>query len=835
MQRPSARRPRAQRRLTAVLGPTNTGKTHLAVERMLGHATGMIGFPLRLLARENYDRIVSERGRRAVALITGEEKIIPANPAYFICTVESMPVQRPVAFLAVDEIQLAADPERGHVFTDRLLHARGREETMFLGSDTIAPFIRRLLPDATFDRRPRFSKLSYTGPRKITRLPRRSAIVAFSVADVYAIAETLRRQRGGTAVVLGALSPRTRNAQVALYQEGEVDYLVATDAIGMGLNMNLDHVALSAMRKFDGRASRPLTAAEIGQIAGRAGRYMNDGTFGTTSEAGALDADIVAAIENHRFDPVPTLYWRNPELSFANLPALIASLEERPPIEGLTQAGGGDDLDSLAALARNGEIARRARGPAAIRLLWDVCQIPDFRKIISEAHTHLLAQIFLYLAGPGECLPNDWVAAQIARLDRTDGDIDSLTARIAHIRTWTFIAHRAAWLDDSGHWQARTRAIEDRLSDALHERLTQRFVDRRTATLVRRIKEGGALLAAVDAAGEVTVEGESLGRLEGFRFNADRLEASAAEAAVRNAAIRALAVEIERRRHALSTDSDAAFALTAEGRILWRDEEVGRLAPGADPADPRAEPLSSELLQTAARVAIRRRLNAWLRAHVAARLRPLERLRRAKLDGAARGIAYQLTETLGTLPRRRIAAQIAALTRPQKAALARLGVRFGRDRVYLPALLKPAAIELRTLLWAIYRDWPLPLSLPPAGRVSVPLDGAMPDGFYDAAGYRVLGPRALRLDIAEKLAYEARKLARQGPFAASTPLLSLAACGAGDFTAILVALGYRAVVAGDSITFVPAKPRGTGHGKGRSGRRKTADSPFAALGKMRFE
>ncbi len=504
---------RSAPRLVAVLGPTNTGKTHFAIERMLDHPTGMIGFPLRLLARENYDRIVKLRGARAVALITGEEKILPPNPSYFVCTVESMPLDRPVEFLAVDEIQLCADPERGHVFTARLLHARGMTETMFLGADTIKPLMRRLVPKVEYISRPRFSNLAYTGHKKVTRLPRRSAVVAFSLADVFSLAELVRRQRGGTAVVLGALSPRARNAQVGMFQAGEVDYLVATDAIGMGLNMDLDHVAFARLAKFDGRGPRRLSPAEIGQIAGRAGRHMSNGTFGTTADEGLLEPEIVSAVEEHRFEPLTRISWRNSNLRFNSVGALLRSLDERPPLPGLVQVRDADDHRALQLLARNADVVDLATNPGAVRLLWEVCQIPDFRKVMSDSHARFLAHCFVHLAGPGERLPAAWVGNQMAQLDRLDGDIDTLMARIAHIRTWTYITHRGEWIEGAAEWQDRARGIEDRLSDALHDRITQRFVDRRSAFLVRHLAGDGELLASVDKAGEVCVEGTYVGKL----------------------------------------------------------------------------------------------------------------------------------------------------------------------------------------------------------------------------------------------------------------------------------------------------------------------------------
>ena len=502
----------ADGRLTAVLGPTNTGKTFLAIERMLGHESGMIGFPLRLLARENYDRIVAAKGASQVALMTGEEKIVPAGARYFVCTVESMPVDRQVSFLAVDEVQMAADPERGHFFTDRLLHARGRQETMLLGADTVRPVLNRLLPEIDVVARPRFSNLSYVGPKKVTRLPRRSAVVGFSANEVYAMAELIRRQRGGTAIVMGALSPRTRNAQVEMFQSGEVDYLVATDAIGMGLNMDVNHVWFASLRKYDGRTLRALRSVELAQIAGRAGRHMNDGTFGTTAEVGGLDPEIVEAIENHRFDPLRDVQWRNSDLHFHSVSALVGSLNRPPPHPALQRVREQDDQLALQTLGSQSEFLPRLRSPQRVRLLWEICQVPDFRKTMTEEHTRLLGQLFEHLTQGGERLPEDWIDGHIKRLERFDGDIDTLMARIAHVRTWTYISHRPDWIQRSVHWQERTRAIEDRLSDVLHQRLTQRFVDRRAALLVRRLRDEGEMTSSVAAAGEVTVEGEHLGR-----------------------------------------------------------------------------------------------------------------------------------------------------------------------------------------------------------------------------------------------------------------------------------------------------------------------------------
>src|SRR6266852_3965286 len=506
--------------VTAVLGPTNTGKTHLAIERMLAHSSGMIGLPLRLLAREVYNKIVGTMGERAVALVTGEEKIKPANPRFWVSTVEAMPRDLDVAFLAVDEIQLGADLERGHVFTDRMLHRRGREETLVLGAATMRQIVEKLLPGANIVSRPRLSLLTHAGEKKITRLPRRSAIVAFSSEEVYAIAELIRRQRGGAAVVLGALSPRTRNAQVELYQAGEVDYLVATDAIGMGLNLDVDHVAFASDRKFDGYQFRRLNPAELAQIAGRAGRATRNGTFGTTGRCPPFETELAQALESHSFEPIKMLQWRNTALDFSSIGALQASLAETPKENGLTRAPIAEDILVLEHAARDDDIRALATARAAVERLWDVCQVPDYRKIAPATHAELATTLYGFLMREGS-IPIDWFARQVELADHAEGDIDTLSNRIAHIRTWTFAANRPDWLADPEHWQGVTRAIEDKLSDALHERLTERFVDRRTSVLMRRLRENTMLETEIAKSGEVVVEGHVIGRLGGFQFIAD--------------------------------------------------------------------------------------------------------------------------------------------------------------------------------------------------------------------------------------------------------------------------------------------------------------------------
>ncbi len=754
-------------RLTAVLGPTNTGKTYLAIERMLGHESGMIGFPLRLLARENYDRIVKVKGASQVALITGEEKIAPPGARYFVCTVESMPLDRQVSFLAVDEVQMAADPERGHFFTDRVLHARGTHETMLLGADTIRPVLNRLLPDIDIVARPRFSKLAYAGPKKATRLPRRSAVVGFSASEVYAIAELIRRQRGGTAIVMGALSPRTRNAQVDMFQSGEVDYLVATDAIGMGLNMDVNHVWFASLRKYDGRTLRPLRSVELAQIAGRAGRHMNDGTFGTTAEVGGLEPEVVEAIENHRFDPLRDVQWRNSELHFHSVPALIASLNRPPDHAALQRVREQDDQLALQTLSTRSEFLPRLRTPQRVKLLWEVCQVPDFRKTMTEEHTQLLGHLFEHLTQGGERLPEDWIDSHIKRLEHYDGDIDTLMARIAHVRTWTYISHRPDWIQRSVHWQERTRSIEDKLSDVLHQRLTQRFVDRRAALLVRRLRDEGEMTSSVAAAGEVSVEGEHLGRIEGFRFVPDTTEGHADQKAVLSAALRALRQDLPVRLQAFTNSPDGELVFDSQLRICWGGGPVARLLPSGDILAPKVEALPSDLLDGPAREDVRKRAATWVETRIRLGLSELMDARvTAELPAGARGIIFQLCEGLGVLARRPIEDQLTQLNEEDRKALARLGVRVGVYSLYFPSMLKPVPIRLRAGLWMVANNRETIPPLPAEGRTSMDLPQGAPREFYATIGYLPLGDHAIRADMVERLAAMARHAVRESREAA---------------------------------------------------------------------
>ncbi|MET0547545.1 MAG: helicase-related protein, partial [Caulobacterales bacterium] len=774
-------------KIKAVLGPTNTGKTHLAVERMLGHGSGAIGLPLRLLAREIYDRVVKAKGERAAALITGEEKIAPPTARFFVCTAEAMPQEMPLDFVAVDEIQLAADLERGHIFTDRLLNMRGMHETMLLGSDTMRAAVRRLVPKAAMDKRERFSKLTYSGPRKITKLARRTAIVAFSAEEVYAIAELLRRHRGGAAVVMGALSPRTRNAQVELYQSGEVDYLVATDAIGMGLNMDVDHVAFASISKFDGRRPRRLRADEIAQIAGRAGRYQNDGTFGETGDCADMDPEIVERVEAHEFDPVEALEWRNEQLDFSSLAALRNSLAAPPPDSILRRVRGADDEAAFEALLDVDDIRDRLTSPFALRRLWQVCQTPDFRKVTQDEHIRLVGQLALRLLNNNGHLPDEFLARQLDRLDRDDGDLDAVQQRLAHVRTWTYAANRGDWMHDPEHWRGRTRAIEDKLSDLLHERLTQRFIDRRTSALLRGLKREDVVLSGIDEQGEVTVEGHYVGKLDGLVFRADPRADGLAERALRNAVLRALRPEVARRLWRVAGADDEAFTLGDDGIIRCFGDSVARLGKSANPLSPIATLIGGDLGPDDAQARARARVEAWLASEAHSALAALAHLEAALKSGAlrglARGLAFRLTEAGGVLDRARLAADIDSLSTAERRALKANGVRFGAFSLYLSALLKPRAARLFALLH--HATTGQTLFLPPPSAVSVPINPAVSLAAYSAAGFRPVGPRAVRVDALERLADAIRAL-REAPKAnadTDAPMAQPAKKPAGDFPA----------------------------------------------------
>ncbi|QDH18065.1 DNA helicase [Swingsia samuiensis] len=824
--------------IRAALGPTNTGKTHYALTRMMAHSSGIIGFPLRLLARENYERLVKAKGERSVALITGEEKIIPPGAKWFSCTVEAMPLDRKAEFVAVDEIQLAADPDRGHIFTDRILNARGTVETLFLGAETIRPLLQRLIPGIEIDIRNRLSNLSNTGPTKLSRLPPRSAIVAFSMAEVYALAEVIRRRRGGCAVIMGQLSPRTRNAQVELYQNREVDYLVATDAIGMGLNMDVDHVALAQLSKFDGTSPRPLFPQEIAQIAGRAGRGMKDGSFGTTADCPPMSGATVEAIEQHRFDPLQRLYWRNSQLDFTNPRALLASLTVAPPTRGLTAGRVASDVITLENLILDPDIQAVAKGRRATSLLWEVCQIPDFRKLGDDSHTRLCGRLFLHILKDGT-IPAQWFESHIRGFSRTDGDIDTLMHRLTGVRVCSYVAARGEWSRHSTIWQERTREVEDLLSDALHERLTARFVDRRATTLLRRFdaETDQNLLSAVTADGHVIVEGHNIGKIEGFTLQTDVTHGPDQELILR-AGRKALLQEIPRRIKLLQNTPDQELNLDiTSGVISWNGKPLGKLISGPAILDPKIKLFAGEFADSNQKLLVEQRLQHFITSFLRNELNLLFKANRAATDTPVlRGILHRLFEDGAITPTLPSDHKISSRDRKY---LHKMGIMIGRFFIFLPAFFRERPLNILTFLNHVHRNQPI--SFTPASRISLPWEtvSKMP-GWLKAGGY------GLRIDIAEKFIREMSSLTHKRHHVAPNNIASRLGIKNTAISSTLSSLGiahHPPAVLKPNLFGPPSPLMLLSHQQTRSSRRPPQalqnkrkpsrknhfDSPFAAL------
>jgi len=827
----------------AVLGPTNTGKTHLAIERMCGHSSGLMGFPLRLLAREVYDRVARIKGPEQVALLTGEERIAPPNARYVLSTAEAMPVRggfgafSDFAFVGVDEIQLATDPERGHVFTDRLLNARGREETMLLGSASMAPLVKRLLPETEIVTRPRFSTLRYAGSAKLSRLPKRSAVVAFSVEEVYRVAELLRRHRGGAAVVMGALSPSTRNAQVAMFEAGEVDYLVATDAIGMGLNLDVDHVAFASLRKYDGQRTRRLTVPEMAQIAGRAGRHQRDGTFGDIGASDgppAFTAEEVERIEEHRFDPVEQIFWREADLPMDDVDTLIAALTERPDRPGLRAAPEAIDLAALKYLADLPDVTERARGSAQVARLWAACSVPDFQKLGLEHHARIVHRLWTWLSQGNGHIPQDWFAGQLARLDNVQGDVDALAGRIGAVRIWAYVAQRDDWLANPVEMAARARALEDRLSDALHAALRQRFVDRRTSALLRRTGEADAFLSVdVDGAGNVSIDGHKIGLLRGFRFIVDPDARASDRRLLLAAAERRLGAHLNEMAQALLAVDDKAFSLASppagDAQIIWNGHPVATLRGGQRLLAPELQldaglgALAPEIQQ-----GVRERLGVWLKGQYEKHLPALLKMEAGATDPAlpppVRAVLAQLADAGGIMERTALDQALAQVAKEDRTHLRKAGVVIGVLDLYHPGLMKPGAAQWRMALLALKAGTPL-VALPPAGAVLLPASEETDEAGAAIAGFRKLGDALLRLDMAERLARGAHEAIAAGkPYGADDPTIVSIGLGEASFLELMRQAGFRPVP--DAAEGAPnwtfkgrPKPRNRPEGERGRGRR----------------
>ncbi|MCF6220150.1 MAG: ATP-dependent DNA helicase [Robiginitomaculum sp.] len=794
--------------ITAVLGGTNTGKTHYAVERMLARASGVIGLPLRLLAREVYERAVREKGEASCALITGEEKIVPPHARYLICTAEAMPMTDiragKFASVVIDEVQMIAHKERGHVFTDRMLHARGTEETLLLGANTARPLIEALVPDARFMTRERFSVLSYVGHTKLSRLPKRSVVVAFSAGEVYALAELMRRNYGGAALVMGSLSPRTRNAQAALYQSGEVDYMVATDAIGMGLNLDADHVAFASLRKFDGERRRYLTAAETAQIAGRAGRFRNDGSFGTTGSCLPLDDDMIARIENNAFMPEKYAEWRSTALDFSTVEALKHSLATPPELKGLRRIAPAADETALSRLCDTHDIEDNIHNAHDVKRLWDVCQIPDFPDLGPEAHARLLEDVHTHLYKNSGKLPSNYMRRNISRLDETGGTVEMLSSRLANIRTWTYIAHKTDWILPEKDWVKLAQTVEHRLSDALHNKLVDRFVDVRTSILLKGIGEKANMNATVTSEGQVVCAGQILGTLNGLVFTPVDTESELEAKAIKQTASQSLTPEIDRRLMQIAGSGQGAIGLSDQGEFIWNDAPIGKLARGDSMLKPKVELLCGELGSQVLRDSAIGRLADFIRLEITQKLGCIFALREFAESPTsykdARAMAHIMYENYGTLDKRAHAKIVKSTESTAINYIVSLGGVFGFYYVYMRDLMKPAPARLLSLLY-VYA-WEKTAEGQRSSQPFLPKNGmtSMPSqtGFYEEvlqmAGYTRRGPRIIRFDIMNRLAkmlFQARKEREDGRFVIKKEMLSLLGCSFEDFEEILVALKYR--------------------------------------------
>ena len=793
--------------LRAVLGPTNTGKTHYAMERMLAHRSGMIGFPLRLLARENYEKAIKIVGKSSVALITGEEKIIPENARFFCCTVESMPVEKKVSFLSVDEVQLAGDHERGHIFTDRLLNARGLEETVFLGSEIIKDLIKVLLPKCKIETRPRLSSLTYAGVKKITRLKPRSAIVAFSIQEIYKIAEIIRAQKGGAAVVMGALSPRTRNSQVDLYQSGEVDYLIATDAIGMGLNLDIDHVGFASNAKFDGNSIRLLLPNEIAQIAGRAGRSSKNGTFGIINESLVFEKKFIEMVENHEFPKLAKLSWRNSDLEFGSIKKLIDSLEKPSSSQFLRRKGNASDLVMLIEMSKNDEVKKYNFEEEIVLKLWEVCQIPDFANSFSDNHSNLLKKIFGFLIR-GK-IDDEWMKKEVTRLNRFDGEIDTLLNRIANIRTWTYITNKKYWINDNEFWQSETKSIEDKLSDELHERLTKRFVDKKIVMLSKGLRENLPLETKIKFDGTVLLEDQNVGYLKSFDF-IPQIENSDHSSRLITIARKSLSKELDKRVNEFVSSSFEALKIDEHGNVLWLENPIAKLIKGNDIYNPSIKLNNFDLLSFDQAKRIEEKSIQSIKSLISSILNECIYLKDPKIkeqksdnlidevnsnlkliiSSKIKAISYHVFEGLGSIEINKIPFSVKNFTEEEKKTIAKLGMRIGTEIIYLPNMLKPKAISLRSILWSVFNNFSIK-NFPEPGRVNVLLNDNISNDFYKSIGFFPFKTLALRVDIFERLKAIIRNEAKENKFKINEAMLSIAGVTKEQMEEILIFLNYQ--------------------------------------------
>ena len=823
-------------KITAVLGPTNTGKTFLAIETMLSFQSGMIGFPLRLLAREVYDKIVQKIGPEKVALITGEEKIIPANSKYFLCTVESMPMDKHLEFVGVDEIQMCSDNERGHIFTDRLLNLRGEKLTMFMGSNTIKNIISKLDEDIEFINKERLSKLTYVGHKKISRIERKSAIIAFSAEEVYAIAELIRRQKGGAAIVMGSLSPKTRNAQVNLYQSGDVDYLVATDAIGMGINMDLDNVYFSNLKKYDGKKLRRLNLAEIGQISGRAGRYLNNGDFGITGECGKINAEEVNLIENHKFEEIRTLFWRNSKLNFINSSSLLKSLEERPNKDWLRRINECEDEKVLKYFLKNLKDQKNIQNENELKLLWECCQIPDFAKKNYGHHLEVVNKIFGFLTSKEGKITNSYMKQQLSLLNKLDGNIESISNRIANVRTWSYVSNKVNWVENQDYWVERTKSLEDKLSDRLHEELTKSFIDKRASVLVRGLKQDITFDTQILENEKVMINNQFIGQLKGLKLELD-LKIGALDTDIKSlkkAARQNVGPEILNRINQIV--KTGLVELKDDFKIYWGKFPIAKLSPGKDYLNPELLLIVDDMIESSDQLKLSNYLISWLNNKIKDDLKSLVDLKEIKINNPSiRALAYQLYESNGVIKRELVADFLNKLGQEERKVLRELGVKFGRYHIFLYKLFKPNAVSLRIALWKNYHQKYFQLKPPTFGLNFIKPKNMENKNFMLLCGFENFDQFYVRIDILERLFV---KITNSNPenkneIKLIPEMLNLLGCSKENFVKLIKKMNYKIFEKNNETYFkyIPIKK----FNKNYKYKSNDKDNPFKILKQMSFK
>ena len=824
------------KRITAVLGPTNTGKTHLAVETMLEYSTGILGFPLRLLAREIFDKCVNKVGKEKVALITGEEKIIPRSPKYYICTVESMPQNISVDFVAVDEIQMCTDHERGHIFTDRLLNARGDKLTMFLGSHTIRTVIASLIHNIEFVNRERYSKLTYSGYKKISRLNPKTALIAFSIDEVYAIAELVRRQKGGAAIIMGSLSPKTRNSQVELYQSGDTNFLVATDAIGMGSNMDIDNVSFSNLKKFDGKKTRRLNLSEISQIAGRAGRHINDGSFGITGQCESLSVDEIERLEKHELNKINSIYWRSSELNFESIEDLIYSLEKKSNNELLRRTNDSEDEKALKFLVKNNNDVKNINAKDSVKIIWECCQIPDFSKKAYGNHIDLVIKIFEFLSSKSGKVSNDYMKMQLKYLDKYDGNIDTLTNRISNVRTWSYVSNKKKWVDNSDYWIERTKDMEDKLSDKLHEELTKSFIDKRISILSRSLKQDIVLSTEIKNRNEVIINGQYIGQLKGMKLDLDLKSGSLKTdiKSLKKAARQAIAPELMRRTNSIIEDE--TLNLGNDHKIYWMDSPIAYISKGKNYLNPKLELLVDDAIDLESKEKLKIDLEKKLYTLISTELSDLVNLSKSKFkNNYVRALSYQLFENNGVMKRKIVHEMVKNISKEDRLNLRKAGIKIGRYHIFLPKMLKPNAVNLRVKLWKLYFPKDIEYIIPKSGLNFLKNESKKNNKFLLICGFENFDKFYIRVDILERLFLKIIENNKNGMFKIDSDMINLIGCTKENFFKLLELMEYmRKKIKGNEEEFFVYKPKFAKKKKEKNAKKISKDNPFDKLSELRF-